>query len=36
MDIPDVRDVLDRFDLGLEIADSGKERLQQRTYEFDQ
>jgi tRNA A37 threonylcarbamoyladenosine synthetase subunit TsaC/SUA5/YrdC len=36
MDIPDVRTVLDRFDLGLEIADSGKERLQQRTYEFAQ
>ena len=34
MDIPDVRNVLDRFDLGLEIAESGKERLQQRTYEF--
>jgi tRNA A37 threonylcarbamoyladenosine synthetase subunit TsaC/SUA5/YrdC len=34
MDIPDVRTVLDRFDLGLEIAESGQERLQQRTYEF--
>jgi hypothetical protein len=36
MDIPDVRAVLDRFDLGLEIAESGRERLQQRTYEFAQ
>jgi hypothetical protein len=26
--------VLDRFDLGLEIADSGRERLQQRAYDF--
>ena len=34
MDLPDVRAVLDRFDLGLEIADSGKQRLQQRTYDF--
>ena len=34
MDIPDVRAVLDRFDLGLEIADSGRERLQQRAYDF--
>ena len=36
MDIPDVREVLDRFDLGLEIAESGRERLQQRTYDFAQ
>jgi tRNA A37 threonylcarbamoyladenosine synthetase subunit TsaC/SUA5/YrdC len=35
MDLPDVRAVLDRFDLGLEIAESGKQRLQQRTYDFD-
>jgi len=34
MDIPDVREVLDRFGLGLEIGDSGRERLQQRTYDF--
>jgi tRNA A37 threonylcarbamoyladenosine synthetase subunit TsaC/SUA5/YrdC len=35
MDIPDVRAILDRFDLGLEIADTGKERLLQRKYDFD-
>ena len=34
MDIPDVRAILDRFDLGLEIAPSGRERLQQRAYDF--
>ena len=34
MDIADVRAILDRFDLGLEIAPSGKERLQQRAYDF--
>ena len=34
MDIPDVRAILDRFDLGLEIAPSGRERLQQRVYDF--
>jgi len=34
MDVHDVRAVLDRFDLGLEIAESGRERLQQRTYDF--
>ena len=34
MDVPDVRALLDRFDLGLEIADGGRERLQQRAYEF--
>jgi tRNA A37 threonylcarbamoyladenosine synthetase subunit TsaC/SUA5/YrdC len=34
MDVHDVRAVLDRFDLGLEIADSGRERLQQRSYDF--
>ena len=34
MDIPDVRAILDRFDLGLEIAPAGRERLQQRTYDF--
>ena len=34
MDIPDVRAILDRFDLALEIAPSGRERLQQRAYDF--
>ena len=34
MDVEDVRALLDRFDLGLEIAPTGKERLQQRTYDF--
>ena len=34
MHLDDVRAVLDRFDLGLEIAESGRERLQQRTYNF--
>ena len=34
MDIPDVRAILDRFDLGLEIAPTGRERLQQRVYDF--
>jgi hypothetical protein len=36
MHIDDVRTLLDRFDLGLEIAPSGRERLQQRTYDFSQ
>jgi hypothetical protein len=34
MDISDVRAILDRFDLALEIAPSGRERLQERTYDF--
>jgi hypothetical protein len=34
MDTEDVRAVLERFDLGLEIAPAGRERLQQRTYDF--
>jgi tRNA A37 threonylcarbamoyladenosine synthetase subunit TsaC/SUA5/YrdC len=34
MDVADVRALLERFDLGLEIAESGRERLQQRTYDF--
>ncbi len=34
MHIDDVRAILDRFDLGLEIAPSGQERLQQRVYDF--
>ena len=34
MDIPDVRSLLDRFDLALEIAPAGRERLQQRIYDF--
>jgi tRNA A37 threonylcarbamoyladenosine synthetase subunit TsaC/SUA5/YrdC len=34
MDVPDVRALLDRFDLGLEVAESGRERLQERTYDF--
>ena len=35
MDVGDVRTLLDRFDLGLDIPESGKVRLQQRTYDFD-
>ena len=35
MHLDDVRAVLDRFDLALEIAESGRERLQQRRYDFD-
>jgi tRNA A37 threonylcarbamoyladenosine synthetase subunit TsaC/SUA5/YrdC len=34
MNVDHVRTLLDRFDLGLEIAPTGKERLQQRTYDF--
>jgi hypothetical protein len=34
MDVDDVRELLDRFDLALEIAPSGRERLQERVYEF--
>ncbi len=34
MDVGDVRALLNRFDLGLEIAESGKTRLQQRHYDF--
>jgi len=34
MHIDDVRAVLDRFGLGLEIAESGRERLQERVYDF--
>jgi len=34
MYVDDVRALLDRFDLGLEIAPSGQERLQERTYDF--
>src|SRR5262245_33336888 len=34
MHIDDVRAILDRFDLGLEIAPAGQERLQQRVYDF--
>ncbi len=34
MDVDDVRTLLERFDLGLEIAPSGRERLQQRVYDF--
>jgi tRNA A37 threonylcarbamoyladenosine synthetase subunit TsaC/SUA5/YrdC len=34
MDVPDVRALLERFDLGLEIAESGRDRLQQRSYDF--
>lgn len=35
MAVDDVRALLERFDLGLEIAESGRERLQQRSYDFD-
>jgi tRNA A37 threonylcarbamoyladenosine synthetase subunit TsaC/SUA5/YrdC len=35
LDVPEVRALLDWFDLGLEIADAGRERLQERTYDFD-
>jgi hypothetical protein len=34
LDLPEVRALLDRFDLALEIAESGRERLQQRSYDF--
>jgi hypothetical protein len=34
MPVDDVRALLDRFDLALEIAESGRERLQQRRYDF--
>lgn len=34
MHVDHVRSLLDRFDLGLEIAPSGKDRLQQRAYDF--
>jgi tRNA A37 threonylcarbamoyladenosine synthetase subunit TsaC/SUA5/YrdC len=34
MDIDDVRAVLNRFDLGLEISEAGGARLQQRVYDF--
>jgi tRNA A37 threonylcarbamoyladenosine synthetase subunit TsaC/SUA5/YrdC len=34
MDVADVRALLERFDLALEIAESGRERLQQRSYDF--
>jgi len=34
MDVADVRTILERFGLALEIAPSGKERLQQRVYDF--
>ena len=34
MHIDDVRAVLNRFDLGLEIAEAGRTRLQQRVYDF--
>ena len=34
MDVDDVRALLERFDLALDIAPSGRERLQQRTYDF--
>ncbi|MGH9886780.1 MAG: hypothetical protein ACREBE_14715, partial [bacterium] len=34
MHVDDVRTLLERFDLGLEIAPAGQERLQQRIYDF--
>ena len=36
MDVDDVKALLERFDLALDIAPSGRERLQQRTYDFRQ
>jgi tRNA A37 threonylcarbamoyladenosine synthetase subunit TsaC/SUA5/YrdC len=34
MEVSDVRALLERFDLALEVAESGRERLQQRSYDF--